>query len=706
MSEPARQTPEIEIRPLKKGRLARYIVSFLVIILQLFWVYWFLVTPLPNATPATSETKITRGLLLLTTTPGLNPEFQWSQSLLGKAVEQISHVTGLVDRIPVIGLASIMIAGIWGLGSLLWRCFLGNHEADYSDDESLLVKLALGTAAWGSLTLVLGRLGMLQQSFWLIIVIALTGSGLYLGRNRSFLQRLRSLKALVSLIPWPALPFVLIMILASMLPTIDFDCIEYHLQGPKEYWQAGRIGYLPHNIYTNMPFGVEMLHTSAMSLAGDWQLGALTGQFLIAVHGLMVACLIQLVCRRLGNSQAGWWGALIYLSTPWTYRLSAIPYVEGPLCAATIGWVWSVTQAWGQKLTSKWVVVGVFAGWAMSCKYTAILPVVVPSVFVTIAAVWCQRTARPLFGVIIGGTLIFGPWLVKNLVDTGNPVYPLAWNLFGGIDWDPGMNAKWAAAHGRKPLQWGLLWSSFVEVAGRSDWQTPLLLAFAPLSILIQKPIRQRIILVWALALWIFISWWLFTHRLDRFWLPIQPVFAILAGVGLVGFKNTRASTVWCHVFIAFSLSMNWIYCSTALAGLNEWTVPLSKLWQSVPNRLYPASVLVDQSLQAQDKVLLVGQAAVFYWQHPIIYNTVFNRENIEIIARGRSSAEVHQTLKELGVTVVFVDWAEISRYRQPGNYGFTDFVTQELFSRLEQDGVLQQPAFVGPQKTLYYVNK
>ena len=142
------------------------------------------------------------------------------------------------------------------------------------------------------------------------------------------------------------------------------------------------------------------------------------------------------------------------------------------------------------------------------------------------------------------------------------------------------------------------------------------------------------------------------------------------------------------------------------MAGLNEWTVPLSKLWQSVPNRLYPASVLVDQSLQAQDKVLLVGQAAVFYWQHPIIYNTVFNRENIEIIARGRSSADVHQTLKELGITVVFVDWAEISRYRQPGNYGFTDFVTQELFSQLQQDGVLQQPTYVGPQKTLYYVNK
>ncbi len=34
------------------------------------------------------------------------------------------------------------------------------------------------------------------------------------------------------------------MILASMLPSIDFDVLEYHLQGPKEYYQAGRISLL------------------------------------------------------------------------------------------------------------------------------------------------------------------------------------------------------------------------------------------------------------------------------------------------------------------------------------------------------------------------------------------------------------------------------------------------------------------------------
>ena len=346
------------------------------------------------------------------------------------------------------------------------------------------------------------------------------------------------------------------------------------------------------------------------------------------------------------------------------------------------------------------------AGWAMSCKYTAILPVVVPCAVVMLAAVWWQKSAKPLVGIVLGGTLIFGPWLLKNVIDTGNPVYPLAWNVFGGQDWDTAMNAKWAAAHGRKPLQASLLGTSVVEVAGRSDWQSPLFLAFAPLALLAAKSIRKSLAILMLLATWIFLSWWLFTHRLDRFWLPIQPILALLAGAGAVVFEGTRPGRIWRAVFVSVCLCLNWIYVSTSLSGLNEWTHPLAQLWSSVPNRLYPASVLVDRSLKPSDKVLLVGQAAVFYWQKPILYNTVFNRERIETIAAGRSSAEIHTELKRLGVTHVFVDWFEIRRYRQPGNYGFTDFVTQEFFDGLVRQNVLESPSYPAAQKTLYRVKE
>jgi len=678
----------------------------MVVILQLVWLKWVMVEPLPNATPVGSGDKITRGLLLFTTTPGLNPNFLWSQSLIGQALEELSHVGRLGDRLPVIGTAALILAGAWGLGRLLLRMIAHHSKSEWLPGERNFIALPVGLAGWETLTLVLGRNGLLHQWLWLTLVVCFAAFGLIDFRRTGKTSQSIKIKELANVIPWPAWPFLVVMILASMLPTIDFDCIEYHLQGPKEYWQAGKITYLLHNIYTNMPFGVEMLHTSAMSLSGSWQTGALAGQLLIGLHPFLVVGFITLIARRLGQPKLGWWASLFYLSTPWTYRLAAIPYVEGPLCAATAGWVWALQRAWGDREKSSWILVGLMAGWAMSCKYTAILPVVVPCAVVMTAAIWRQRSSKPFIGIILGGSLIFGPWLVKNVIDTGNPVYPLAWKVFGGQDWDAAMNAKWSAAHGRKPLQMNLLGSSLVEVAGRSDWQSPLFLAFAPLALIGLKPVRKSLLYLILLAAWIFISWWLFTHRLDRFWLPIQPVLALLAGAGALAFEGSRPGRAWRAGYVAICLCLNWIYVSTSLSGLNEWTHPLAQLWSSVPNRLYPASVLVDRSLKPTDKVLLVGQAAVFYWQKPILYNTVFNRERIETIATGKSSAQIHAELKRLGVTHVFVDWFEIRRYRQPGNYGFTDFVTQDFFDTLVRDQVLASPSYPAAQKTLYMVKE
>ena len=33
-------------------------------------------------------------------------------------------------------------------------------------------------------------------------------------------------------------------------------------------------------------------------------------------------------------------------------------------------------------------------------------------------------------------------------------------------------------------------------------------------------------------AAYLFLTWWLLTHRIDRFWLPLLPCLAILAGLG------------------------------------------------------------------------------------------------------------------------------------------------------------------------------
>ncbi len=89
---------------------------------------------------------------------------------------------------------------------------------------------------------------------------------------------------------------------------------------------------------------------------------------------------------------------------------------------------------------------------------------------------------------------------------------------------------------------------------------------------------------------------------------------------------------------------------------------------------------------------------------HRVVYDTVFDDEIIETIAKDRSAEEVRRALISRGITHVYVDWPEILRHRKLGGYGFTDFVQPEVFARLVRDGVLEPIAPPGPDRELYRV--
>jgi hypothetical protein len=149
---------------------------------------------------------------------------------------------------------------------------------------------------------------------------------------------------------------------------------------------------------------------------------------------------------------------------------------------------------------------------------------------------------------------------------------------------------------------------------------------------------------------------------------------------------------------------LNFTLISTALTGLNEWTGDLHVLRTRVPTMTNPALAQLDAQLPANAKVLLVGQAAVFHLNHSVVYNTVFNRETFEALARGRTPTEVARALHERGITHVYVDWFEIDRYRSPGNYGFTPYITRKVFSDLVAAGVLEPPEPIAMRQELYRV--
>ncbi|QEH38157.1 hypothetical protein OJF2_67550 [Aquisphaera giovannonii] len=670
--------------------------------LELAWLAWFLIVPMPNF-PREQGT-LRRGLLLLKAFPHVVPDTPWSESLLGKAAEELSHVENLPQRLPIAAAAGLIALAAVGLGELALAAL--RIRGPFRAAERVAVAFGVGASGLGVLTLLAGRLGLLSPPPVRIGLAAVAAAGLAV----SWRRRAASGEGGGIWPPglWPpaaiAVPFVIIMALGAMLPSVDFDVLEYHIQGPKEYYLAGRIADLPHNVYTNMPFGVEMLHLLAMEVMGDWWWGALAGQLLVALFAPMAAVLIAGAAGRVASPRAAWLSAVVYLSTPWIYRLAVIAYVEGPLCYYHAALLAAAILAWEDPQLPRgpwWGLLGLLAGGAMACKYPALISAVIPFGLLALADSWRRRSARPLLAYGLGWALVMVPWLGKNVVDHGNPVYPLGYRVFGGHPWDESREAQWARAHGPRPVEAGALAGSVVDVAGRSDWQSPLYVAFAPLALAARRS-RRLVLAILGYTAYLFLTWWLLTHRLDRFWLPLLPGLAILAGVG----GDWSPGSAWRALrgfILATGVVCNFVDCSTALTGLNEWTGDLATLRHDLPRRLNPPLAAIDRELPPGAKVLLVGQAAVFHVGHEVVYNTVFDPETIEGLASGTDD-DFRRALRGRGITHVYVDWKEVRRHRAPGGYGFTAFVTPERFAGWARAGVLGRPIAVGPEQELYEV--
>jgi hypothetical protein len=692
-------------------------------IVDIAWLGWFLVEPLPNA--PTARGVVRRWIFLSQFFPAVVPGVRYEQSQLGMALGELSHVENLPQRLPIVLAAGFIAAAATALGRLVLRG-VGVGPL-FKGMERTALAFGLGVTGLGVITLIAGRLGMLgtwpiRLGLGLLIVIEVgclirartrrgdpkfdpaidpARSGFANGHPSavsSVLVRTLGLGLITG-------PFLLVMALGAMLPPIEYDAIEYHLQGPKEYFQQGRIAFLPHNVYTSMPFSVEMLHLLGMVVLGDWWRGALAGQLLVALFAPATAVLIAETARRWVSPRAAWFAAVVYLTTPWVDRLAVIPFVEGPLCfyhAALVGVALRAMTTEPARRARLWGIVGLLAGGAMACKYPALISAVLPFGLLALVEALRHRSPRIVLGYAIGWTVVMAPWLGKNVIDTGNPVYPLGYRVFGSQHWDAALEAKWLRAHGPRPITVDALISSIVDVAGRSDWQSPLYAALAPLAAL-RRGSRRLVLILWAYVAYLFLTWWLFTHRLDRFWIPLLPALAVLAGIG-ADWIRSRIWSILLTGLLVVSILSNLSYISTVLCGFNEWTSDLQVLRTRVPATINRPLARLNAVLTPENKVLLVGQATVFFLECPVVYNTVFNHETIETLAKDRTAEQVRQALRDRGITHVYVDWQEIARYRSPDNYGFTTFVTTELFAELVRVGVLGPPVSLGPNHELYRV--
>ncbi len=456
----------------------------------------------------------------------------------------------------------------------------------------------------------------------------------------------------------------------------------------------------------------------------DWWLGALAGKLLIAAYAPLAALGLLAAGHRFFTPSAGRIAALIYLATPWIALVSLQSLIDGAFACYLLTALYA-TLAWQQAaaddpLRTRWLALGGFlAGAAVACKYPAVVYCALPlAAWVAWRAFNSARAAArsptswglPFWSAVLKPLGVFaiccalgcGAWFAKNVALTGNPTYPLLYRVFDGRTRTAEKDRQWAAVHRPPNFDSNDFRGRLAGFVLMSDWISPLT---APLALLAIVGRRYRP-LVWGLAGYcgfVFLCWWLFTHRIDRFWVPILPVVTLLAGVGAT-WDRSRAWRLTIWFVVPLGLLYGWLVIVGGALGNNDYLADLDAL-RVDRERVEPWHIYLNEHRDEVTGLLLVGNAAPFDLDVPVLYNTVFDDSILEEIVRGHTPAEIHAALAQRHVSHVLVSWREIARYRSPGNYGITDFLQPEVFQRLVSEGVLTEvPRPIGESDQLFRV--
>ena len=293
------------------------------------------------------------------------------------------------------------------------------------------------------------------------------------------------------------------------------------------------------------------------------------------------------------------------------------------------------------------------------------------------------------------------PWLIKNVIDTGDPVYPLGYRVFHGRYWDDAMQAKWQHVHGPQCRSRGRSWPipSSTWRVGRTGSRRSIV-ALAPLAWL--RPGTRRLAWTCGLYVWyLFFTWWLLTHRLDRFWLPLLPAARCWPAWAPIGSGGTAWST--CPGGNHRGRAVTNLPTIQRTGRIERVDGRPGFLRRDLPERLtgrWPRSM--RSCPKTPDPA---GRPGGRLSRRPSdrVQHRVQSGDDRDA-GEGPGFRRVPHGLRERRLTHVYVDWKEIQRHREPGGYGFTDFVTPERFARWVADGVLERPRLVGQEQELYRI--
>ncbi len=449
--------------------------------------------------------------------------------------------------------------------------------------ERAIVQFSLGAGVFSLIWLIIGALGLYR--FPVNFILLLGGWGLLFRQNiawcqeflviRDFWKNAGGIEKTLSLISGLLVTFQLLI---ALNPPVRWDTLAYHLQLPRQYLAIGAIKFIPENPYWGHPQLVEMLYSFAMSLHRAetatvlcWFAAMLT---LLGIFSFANTLTHNTLHDIPQSSLAGWVAVTsLLVGTTFRFQMSSA-YTD--IFSALFGLATLLLfSQWLENRKTRWFFwVGIFCGLAMGSKWTS----VTLAMGIFLAALFFHLKDGGHFKSLLqkiwlpGAAAIFlsiSPWLIKNLIATGNPIYP----YFFSTPWISA--ARMASGNPLTQLKlWQYLllplsitWSGVEGAPGFTTDLGPLLLFLAVPGFWFFRKNRfiqsiGIILAVWAVTF--SVASQRFGHLSQtRLYFAILPGMGLLAGLGWIwlqklNLENVRLRRIIGTTILLVSLLVAW----------------------------------------------------------------------------------------------------------------------------------------------------
>ena len=534
-------------------------------------------------------------------------------------------------------------------------------------------------------------------------------------------------------------------LIATMAPLTANDALVYHLNIPKIYSANQGLIRLPFNVYANMPHYGEILYTLMFSIAGEAGAKLLYFLVLVGAAGATYTLASRFVRRDLAMIAGS-----LFLVQPLLLDQRVVCNIDVMLAYFYLSAAILLFDAAPKRTTEAAVTdsgnlragdasrprgsgaaaksdalprparlaisAAIIAGFMLGMKYTAVLPCAALLLIPALTASWTWKRIALMAAIAL---LVFSPWLIKNQIYVGNPVYPLLEGTFDGLNWDSVQSSQlisWQRSMGMGrgfldylllPVRIGVMGKPGLNYTHFDGILSPVFLILVPLAFFW----RRRGTAVLGLMGGAGLVFWALTSQQVRFLIPTIALAAVLAAMGLAGLRarvgRGRFRAVLILVFLAQASSLivpdqygrpviSALYDRLpAAAGLET---PREFLGRNIQS--YSLFQQMNENIPPGQAVFLVWENRGYYLDRPYFADSFFEASTLmRMVARSGSAADLKQTVAAMGYRYVVVNDLLADVFSRPypprDRQVLADFISQYL-----------TPVHSANRLTLYTINE